>query len=155
MWRAIKDWIEEYVLLTYKPDRHALPPRQTKKRTSGQTTDINLAGHSLVGGQLWAPDKDDDSETAHAAWRQDDVRTGFGQRQETLTEADMEELRTRKLNAQKAMSIKPYWAKGFTIPETSSLLSRVGNRKVKGYSERTVSDYFGAFTSALDRGEHV
>ena len=153
MWAAIKDWIEEYVLLKYKPDRHALPPRQTKKRTSGQTEHINLAGHSLVGGQLWAPDKDDDSETAHAAWRQDDVRTGFGQRQETLTKADMEELKDRNLDIKKAMSIKTYWAKGFTISETSSILSRTGSRRVKGYSVRTVAEYCSAFSSSADRGE--
>lgn len=155
MWAAIKDWIEEYVLLKYKPDKHALPPRQTKKRTSGQTTDINLAGHSLVGGQLWAPDKDDDSKTAHAAWRQDDVRTGFGQRQETLTEEDIKELRTRKLDIKKAMSIKTYWAKGFTISEASSILSRTGSRRVKGYSVRTVAEYYSAFSSSADRGETV
>ena len=153
MWEVIKEWFEEYVLLKYKPDRHALPPRQTKKRTSGQTTDINLAGHSLVGGQLWAPDKDDDSETAHAAWRQDDVRNGFGQRQETLTEEDIKELKERNLDIKKAIVIKPYWAKGFTIPETSSLLTGVGGKKVKGYSRRTVSDYFAAYSSTLGRGE--
>ena len=155
MWRAIKDWIEEYVLLTYKPDRHALPPRQTKKRTSGQTTDINLAGHSLVGGQLWSPDKDDDSETAHAAWRQDDVRTGFGQRQETLTEEDIKELKERNLDIKKAIVIKPYWAKGFTRSEISEILSRAGGKRVKGYSFSTVSKICGAFSSSSDRGEPV
>ena len=153
MWRAIKDWIEEYVLLTYKPDRHALPPRQTKKRTSGQTTDINLAGHSLVGGQLWAPDKDDDSETADAAWRQDDVRTGFGQRQETLTEADIKELKKRRLSIQKAMLIKPYWAKGFSRTEISSVLSRSGSKKVKGFSEATVGNICAALSSSSGGGE--
>ena len=153
MWRAIKDWIEEYVLLTYKPDRHALPPRQTKKRTSGQTEHINLAGHSLVGGQLWAPDKDDDSETADAAWRQDDVRTGFGQRQETLTEADIKELKKRRLSIQKAMLIKPYWAKGFSRTEISSDLSRSGSKQVKGFSEATVGIICAALSSSSGGGE--
>ena len=155
MWRAIKDWIEEYVLLTYKPDRHALPPRQTKKRTSGQTTDINLAGHSLVGGQLWAPDKDDDSETADAAWRQDDVRTGFGQRQETLTEADMEVLKERGLSIKKAAVIKPYWAKGFTRSEISAILSRRGEKKVKGYSISTVAKIVAAISHSPGGGEDL
>ena len=153
MWEVIKEWFEEYVLLKYKPDRHALPPRQTKKRTSGQTTDINLAGHSLVGGQLWSPDMDDDSETAHAAWRQDDVRNGFGQRQETLTKEDIEELKERKLDIQKAMLIKPYWAKGFSRSEISSILSRAGGKKVKGYSVATVGRICAALSSSTGGGE--
>lgn len=155
MWEVIKDWIEEYVLLKYKSDRHALPPRQTSKRTTGQTEYVNLAGHSLVGGQLWTPDMDDDSKTANAAWRQDDVRTGFGQRQATLTKADIETLKERKLDIKKAMSIKTYWAKGFTISETSSILSRTGSQRVKGYSTRTVAEYYSAFSSSTDRGEAI
>ncbi len=154
MWEAIKEWFEEHILLKYKPDRYALPPRQTKKRTSGQTEpDINLAGHSLVCGQLWKPDMEDDSETAHAAWRQDNVRNGFGQRRETLTETDKQLLIERKLKLEKAMLIKPYWARGFTIPETSSLLSKVGQKRVKGYSTRTVAEYFSAFSSSTGGGE--
>lgn len=153
MWEVIKEWFEEYVLLKYKPDRHALPPRQTKKRTSEQTSDINLAGHSLVGGQLWSPDMDDDSETAHAAWRQDDVRNGFGQRQETLTKEDIEELKERKLDIQKAMLIKPYWAKGFTRSEISAILSRIGEKKVKGFGVSTVGKICAALSYSSGGGE--
>ena len=149
----IREWIEEHVLLKYNPDRHALPPRQTKKRTSGQTEYINLAGHSLVGGQLWAPDKDDDSETAHAAWRQDDVRNGFGQRQEVLTKADIEELKDRGLDVQKAIIIKPYWAKGFTRSEISAILSRIGEKRVKGYGISTVGKICASLSHSSGGGE--
>lgn len=153
MWRVIIEWIEEHVLLKYNPDRHALPPRQTRRQTSGHASDINLAGHSLVCGQLWAPDIDDDSRTADAAWRQESVRTGAGQRQEVMTEADKQLLIERKLKLEKAILIKPYWAKGFTIPETSSLLSKVGQKRVKGYATRTVAEYFSAFSSSIGGGE--
>ena len=153
MWEVIREWIEEYVLLKYKPDRHTLPPRQTRKRTSGQTEYINLAGHSLVGGQLWSPDKDDDSETAHAAWRQDDVRNGFGQRQEVLTKADIEELKDRGLDVKKAIIIKPYWAKGFTRSEISAILSRIGEKRVKGYGISTVGKICASLSHSSGGGE--
>lgn len=152
MWEMIKEWIDEYILLKYDPDRHALPKRETKRQTSGQTEYVNLAGHSLVGGQLWAPDMEDETKTAHAAWRQEDVRTGFGQRQEALTEEDIKELKDRGLSVKKAAVIKPYWANGFTRSEISSLLSRKGEKKVKGYSISTVAKIVAALSHTPSGG---
>lgn len=154
MWSVIKNWIEEHVLLHYNPDKYVLPPRQTRTRTKTRTTDIpNLAGHSVVCGQLWAPDNGDDVLQTTAAWKQDDVRNGFGQRQAELTDMDIEELNRRGLNVLKAKVIKPYWAQGLTREEISSILTNAGGRKVKGFSASTVGHIVGALSYSAGRGE--
>ena len=153
MWTILKEWFDEFVLLKYKADKHVLPPRKRPPKTQTKTEPLNLAGHSVVRGQLWAPDNGDDVLQTTAAWKQDDVRNGFGQRQAELTDMDMQELSERGLSSLKAAQVKPYFAQGFTIAETSAALSRVGSKKLRGYSVRTIAEYYSAFSAATGGGE--
>ena len=155
MWSVIKEWIDEFVLLKYKADKHVLPPRKRTKTRTTTTENINLAGHSVVRGQLWAPDNGDDVRQTTAAWRQDDVRNDFGQRQAELTDKDIEELNRRGLNVLKAKVIKPYWAQGLSREEISSILSNAGGRKVRGYSVATVGRICAALSHSPPGGEDI
>lgn len=149
----LKDILADILLCRYNPDKHTLPDRHAKTRTSGQAhTDINLAEYTWTGGQLWVPDSEFKDSQADAAWKVDSVRTRTTDNNKELTPADIRELDERSLEHRKAMRIKPYWSQGLTIPEISQVLSNLNGKKVRGYGPSTVAKYCAAFSASLSGG---
>ncbi len=67
-----------------------------------------------------------------------------------LTKWDMDELKQRRLDPDKAAVVKPYWALGQTPAECVAMVRHLPGGS-RGLGLRRMQDYFAAFQGALPR----
>ncbi len=76
--------------------------------------------------------------------------TASTDKQKELTKWDMEELKQRRLDPDKAAVVKPYWALGQTPAECVAMVRHLPGGS-RGLGLRRMQDYFAAFQGALPR----
>ncbi len=139
------DWkmLKEILLFRYRPELHQLPP--PRRPDNGQRTadwtrdDVQLVQHKPTGRLMVAQDKDNIPEWTWAA-----KDTDYGQRTTELTDMDKDRITDKGLDILKAKQLKPLWAGGMSIKDTSAHF-----RGVRGFSKRTISDYYGVFSRSV------
>lgn len=137
------DWLKEIILFRYRAELHQLPPPRRPdngQKTADYTADnVKLVQHKPTGRMMTVNDIDNIPEWG---WATKD--TDYGQRTKELTDKDMDIIRDKGLDILKARQLKPLWAGGMSIRDTSAHF-----RGMRGFGERTISDYFAVYSRSV------
>lgn len=131
-----------YLLAGYNPETDArIPP----KRKSGTTTSKGLPENVKVNvaNKLERKTETESEGVEQVNWNVVEQKTDYGSKEEILTKQDKALLSTQGLKTDKAETLKPLWAKGFTAKAASK------NFKERGYSYETVRRYWTVFNTPL------
>jgi hypothetical protein len=146
--------LSAWIMPKYNSIRHCIPAPGQKKMDTAQRLDINMDNLSINPhtGTIMKYTAITNDQTVHHDWKTLDKDIKAGQRNPELTKMDIIVLTDKNLDKLKAMEIKPLWAAGLSITEAS-----ITKRGKRGFSKRTISDYYSAFTSALSEavGEEI
>ena len=116
-------------------------PKCTRPRSApGKSKDRLSPDESFIGGQKWKSRFDDRQMEA------DRIHVAEGNRVPHLTDTDRIVIDEYSLSIQKASILKSYWANGYSSPEAATALNAQ-----RGFSRRTIDDYWAAFYEAERR----
>lgn len=143
---SLPEWLNRFLGVRFHPDEHGfVPPTGWREADKPPLAPSNIGLFTLSDGKTLAmrkADPDGGGDWTHilkTAKKADHLK-----RDPALTDADLKELaNVTGLTADRAATIKPYWARGLTAKQIEA--SDVG------YKQRMIEAYTACFARALLR----
>lgn len=137
LFSIFSDFLNE-IWPTYDPERYCIPKfgHDNRTKASGQS-DIDWTKSKPVRGQIWTEighDSDGELDKNKQSWTRSLDKNEFGDRQDALTDEDVQALKTAGIDVRKGAQVKHYWAQGMTINETWAMF-----RGEKGYGRNIIA----------------